>query len=352
MLFQTPIDIANRACQHLGQGFLNTFSDGTRQANELNFCYDKLRTAELQKSPWRFATRRALIYPFTATTKRFIPVAWAISTAYLVGQIVMDSFGTYWICIFSHTSSGSSGLGTNAPGFSIVGNPAYWQEYFGPLVMDLWSSSVTYNAGDLVYTGTNPYNVFISLINANTNNSTTGADWQNISGTGVNTTLIPVNFIIPAGPSFASNRNIFPLPNGFLRFTSPDGKNTNGPNLVASGGMRFVDWQPESGYFVSTATTPTLIRFIADVSDVLSMTPLFCETLGASCAKEVCEPLTQSQEKYARVAASYAELFDKAEVVNYLELGSTEVQDGAMNDDTQNSRYPTPAPQAQRAPQR
>jgi hypothetical protein len=135
------------------------------------------------------------------------------------------------------------------------------------------------------------------------------------------------------------------LPNGFLRFTAPDQKQPNGPFLAASGAMRMQDWEPESTYFVSSKTTPQLIRFIADVSDVLSMTPLFCETLAALNGKEVCEPLTQSQEKFQRVAAVYQDLFTVAEQVNFLEIGSTEVQEGAMADDTQATKFPNAGPE-------
>lgn len=349
MPFQTPYDVVNRGLQHLGQPPIVTFADITRAADEMSNCFDKLRAAELQKLPWRFATRRAYVWPFTATTLRFVPAAWAASTAYALGQIVMDSSGVYWTCQYAHTSSATTGVGTNAPGYALVGQPAYWQQYFGPVMGDLYSSGTTYNAGDIVYTGSSPYAFFVSLINVNVGNATTGSDWQNISGSG-NTTALPQHFILPAGPQYATTRTIYPLPNGFLRMTAPDGKKPNQQYLTASAGLRFLDWEPENTYFVSSNTTPLLLRFIGDISDVLSMSPLFCETWAASLAMATCEPLTQSQEKYARVQNEYTTLFNIAEQVNYLETGSSEVQAAAMVDDSQaNKMEPQPAPRGRGA---
>jgi hypothetical protein len=347
--FQTNVDIANRAMQHLGQTAIVAFTDTSRQAIEIAAAYDKLRTTLLQMTPWRFATRRAFIYPYTTSTGRFIPAPWAGSTPYVVGQIVQDTNGTYWICQYSHTSSATAVAGSNAPGYALTGYPAYWQQYFGPLVADLYSSSVTYNAGDLAYTGSGPYDVYISLTNGNINHAPSGGSpWQNISGSGAATTFLSTAFVLPAGVGFTNNslaRNIFPLPNGFLRFTAPDQKRPNNPFLAASAAMRMQDWEPEGNYFVSSSTTPLLVRFIADVSDVLSMTPLFCETLAAFNGKELSEPLTQSQEKFQRIAAAFNDLFTTAEQINYLEIGSTEVQEGAMADDSQVTKFPNAGPE-------
>lgn len=340
--YQTNIDIANRAAQHLGQTSILAFTDNSRQAKELSLCYDKLRTAELEKQPWRFATRRAYLWPYTTTTLRLIAAAWAASVAFTVGQIVQDTNGTYWSCVFAHTSSA-----TNSPGLAITGSPAYWQQYFGPVVCDLYSATATYNAGDLVYTGSGPYTVYVSLTNGNLNNTPSGgAPWSNIQASGASTVL-PVSFILPAGPGLSVNtvaRNIFPLPNGFLRVTASDPKQPNVAFLAASGAQRMQDWQLESNFIVSGSAKPLLVRFVADISDVLSMTPLFCELLAASCSRETCEALTQSEEKFKRIAAAYTDLFVMAETVNNLQTGTTEVQDGAMTDNSQESKFPNAGP--------
>ena len=57
--FLTPVDIANRALQHLGAKRINTtygFTEDSRNASEIASCYDKLRRAELQRNVWTKAT--------------------------------------------------------------------------------------------------------------------------------------------------------------------------------------------------------------------------------------------------------------------------------------------------------
>ena len=71
--FLTNIDIVNRALQRLGAKRITALTDTSKNADEVEFCYDKLRVAELRRSPWRFASRRANLRVLTATSYRFIP---------------------------------------------------------------------------------------------------------------------------------------------------------------------------------------------------------------------------------------------------------------------------------------
>src|SRR6478609_3911371 len=109
-MFITPYDIANRACQHLGVPRISTFSDTSKQAVELGFCYDKLRLAELTKSVWNHAVKRAVLRKIVVgTTKTLTFASWAIGTTYGIGDVVKYTDNVYWI------SNQASNIG-NTPG--------------------------------------------------------------------------------------------------------------------------------------------------------------------------------------------------------------------------------------------
>lgn len=321
--YQTPYDIANRALQKLGSPFLETFADPSKQAAQAGFCYDKLRLAELERSVWRFATFRSTLRPLTATTKRMIPPAFsATSATYTVGQVVQDSSGIYWICQVANTSSS-----TNGPGSVQTGRPNNWTQYFGPVAGDVWSDAVTYSAGEIVYAVVDDAdNWYLSLTNNNINNAVgTASDWAPLSATD-----LPITIFGPAGPGVTNQtlaRNIYLLPNGYLRPAAPDPRIASGPTLSTSGGLKVLDWQFEGGYFVSKSTDPVVFRYVADISDVTVMDPLFCEGLAARLAYELCETLTQSQAKQQAMGAAYEKFIAEARNKNLLETGSTEEDD-------------------------
>jgi hypothetical protein len=159
--FNFPVDVANRALQRVGAGFISTtlgFSENSKRASQVANCYGKLRRAELQENVWRFATRKAAIRPIDTNTLSLKPTLWSSTTTYFIGSIVVDASNSYW------QSKIPNNLG-NQPGqiFSA------WQPYFGPLTVALYDSSVGYFADELVYTaaGDGTYNVFASLITGN-----------------------------------------------------------------------------------------------------------------------------------------------------------------------------------------
>lgn len=322
MGFATPVDIANRAIQHLGARRIVTFADASRQAAETNFCYDKLRLAELRRSVWRFATRRAILRPLTSTCLRYVPPVWASGTTYAAGQIVQDSSGIYWI------STVGSNLG-NTPGTMVQGTPPFWVQYFGPVIADIWAARTgtdTYSAGEIVYKAGPTFYI-------NTANGVTSADPA--SGTPWAALVAPtsspaITLIEPAGPGMTVNslaRNMFPLPNGYLRVAGPDPRSASTSRLETSGALRYQDWQFEGDYLISSSTTAILMRFVADVSHVPSMDALFCEALGARIAYETCEIITQSNVKLQAIAQAYQKFIRDARLVNWIESGSTEPQE-------------------------
>lgn len=320
--FATSLDICNRALQRVGARLLQTLNDNTKSQLEVTFAYDKLRVSEIRARPWRWAIREATLRPYTLTTKRMIPPAWnAGSISYAIGSVVQDANGIYWVAKVANTSSS-----TNGPGTLQVGQPANWTQFFGPVFGDFYSPAVQYFANEIVYTAGEPDLWYISLGNNNINNAVTNTAYW----TPLNATDLPVNFMIPAGPGVVIDdiaRNIYPLPNGYLRPLNPSPKIAGGSTLATSAALRQLDWQIESDFFISASNGPLTFRFCADISDVRLFDVLFAESLSARIAWDVCEALTQSPVKLQACANAYAMLLNRAIQVNALEIGSTESDD-------------------------
>jgi hypothetical protein len=316
--FSNNVDICNRALQHLGARRIFSLNDNSKSAAEVAFCYDKVRVAEMRRSPWRFATRRANLRVLTATSYRFVPQLWVAATSYGASAIVMDSSGVYWISMIG------SNVG-NVPGVTTIpGYPALWTQYFGPVVADLWSNSVVYDAGEIVYKTGRTYYINTANAVAVTTDPAAGAPWAVIGTPSADWTI---TLMQPAGTSKIVNgraRNMFPLPNGYLRPLSPDPKVESTSTLNTSGALQFLDYSFEGNYIISSQPGPLLLRFVADVSDVPSMDSLFAEGLAMRIAYSVCEPLTQSNIKLQAVAAAYSKFMNDARVITHLESGNTE----------------------------
>lgn len=318
MAFTKPEDIANRAIQHVGARRISTLSDISKQAQEINFCYDKLRRAELRRSVWRYATRRAMLQPVTSTSLRMLPAAWASGTTYAQGAVIQDAAGIYWISMFASNTG-------NVPGAAIVGRPAWWQQYFGAVVCDLWSTSTTYNAGDIVYKS-GPTFYLSSTNNNKSADPASGSPWIALSCTSLGAPFYPQ----PVGPGMTLNgaaQTIFPLPNGYLRPAAQGPKAASTSTLNTSAGLQYVDWQFENDYIVSAGTAAIPLRFVADVSDVTNMDDLFAEGLAARIGYEVCETLTQSNVKLQAIGAAYQKFIRDARLVNKIETGNTEPEE-------------------------
>ena len=318
-MFTTGIDIANRALQYCGATRIASFSDNTKQAAETGFVYPLIRQAELRRSVWRCAIKRAVLRPQTATTSQFVAPGWATATAYVVGQIVQDSSGTYWICMVANTSSS-----TNAPGTYVAGQPQFWQQWFGNVYGDAYSHTTTYYAGELVTAGGAWY---LSMINNNLGNDTAGTPNSPQWIAQTSAAIFAAHFLVAAGYGVSINtvaRNLFPLPLYYLRVTNQDPKVGSTATNVVSAGLRFSDWEFESNYIISASTQPIILRYVADVADVTMLDPLLCEALSARVAYSVCEILTQSNIKLQAIAAAYQKFMHDAQMVNLIETGSTE----------------------------
>jgi len=212
--YSSPLDIANRACQHMGVRRLITFSDDTVQASELNFNYNPLRQNELRRDVWRFSIRKCMLRPISTTSGKITPAAWTNVHTYLQGSVVSyngvlyqartgvpaaqepDTSPVYWEQFFHsvHATAWVAGGATNNPqpwapsgdyaaGTIVIGsdNNNYMSNFNG----NTGHNPVTdggvnwtflgpaalgsgYQAGELVYD--TALNVYISLTNGNTDN--------------------------------------------------------------------------------------------------------------------------------------------------------------------------------------
>lgn len=171
MPFRTPVDIANRALQHLGAARISEslgFTEDSTNAAEMAFAYDKLRRAELRSNLWKFSTRRAVLRPIDTDTMIIAPALWSSTTVYRPGAIVTDEGNQLWISNFPNNLN-------NAPGASF-----FWDAYIGPLTAQPWDEDTSYFAGELVYVypGDGTVKAFVSLENSNTDNPETATDYD------------------------------------------------------------------------------------------------------------------------------------------------------------------------------
>ena len=133
---------------------------------------------------------------------------------------------------------------------------------------------------------------------------------------------------------------MFALPKGYLRMLPEDPMIESTGQLVTSGGIPQTDFQFEGDFIITSLPGPILLRFVADVSNVLEMDALFCEGLAARIAFELGEMLTQNKDKIAAASAAYAAFMSDARLINWIETGNTEPEE----EQYQAMEHPTAAP--------
>ena len=313
--FRSVVDIAARACQHVGVRKIASFTENSKAASEISSCYDNLREAEMRRNVWRFTIRKAAIRPVDSNTTTFTAPAFNIATTYPLGGLVLSG-GQIW----ESTVAGNVGF---TPGPDVF----QWELYCGPLSVRLFTlnsgasaSDVAYYSGELVRgNGTNDTTtVYRSLISNNSDIPPT-ANWLSLGAISS-----PINLLYPvgAGPSNNSDtRNVFLLPGAFLREAPQDPKDGNISYLGAPHGNQSDDWEYGDGYIVSATTSLIVYRFAASVTTVSRFDPMFCEGLAARIGLETCEALTQSTEKLQMIGAAYKTFMSDARQVNGIEQG-------------------------------
>lgn len=490
MAFVIPEDIANRALQHCGATRITSFSDDSKNASETAACYDGLRMAELRRNVWRFAVRRAVLYPINGAvtgltapttdissnqtltaslpTMGLVPGSWSATGVYNFGAIISYG-GRIWVSTVPANVAMRPGTDSNVA----------WDTYFGSMCVSPYDSTRNYFAGDLVYedNSSGQIDVFASLENNNDNDPSDGTPWSatttysegavvedtqgffwrsaislntnnqpgvygqwdngatytigeyaigsdynlylsNGASTGLDplthpvfwtligtpgswpqwqtgthysisdvvvasdgmlyraitgsnsvdpttavfdplsatnrwqplgiacpwiaqfsgstgaaqwlrldATVTPLNINYPlgSGPSTQTDtRNIFQLPNGYLRQAPKDPKAGSNSFLGAPSGLQYDDWVFEGNYIVSRQSYPMIFRFVADITQVTKMDEMFCEGLACRIGAEVCETLTQSGSKLANIASMYKVAMGDARTVNGIEEGPVE----------------------------
>lgn len=106
-------------------------------------------------------------------------------------------------------------------------------------------------------------------------------------------------------PLFGRER-YFPLPSDYVRLLPPDPDYNDNAN----------DWQIEAGNIITNDSDPLDVRYIYDLEDPSLMDPLFREALSCKLALELCEELTQSNQKKESLRADYKMAIKEARRVN------------------------------------
>jgi len=170
--FNSEIDVGNIALQLCGVSQMDTtlgYSDPAvkKNAQAVQSVYGKMRQAELERSYWKFAIKRAVLRPIDSTFMLLAPALWSASTVYFNGSVVTDSSGTIWQSYQPDNLNQQPGQG---PG---------WKLYFGPMAIPPWTATA-YLAGEVVYVPgvSGAYSVYLSLTSANSDNPATSTAYD------------------------------------------------------------------------------------------------------------------------------------------------------------------------------
>lgn len=310
MAFTTPVDVANRALQHLGIPRISALTNSSKAAREANFAIDKVRQTVLQQSVWTSATRRAVMRPIISTSRTVSFPTYSSATTYAAGDIVADSAGFLWISTVGSNLANTPGAG---------GVNAKWFPYFGPTVAQVHDTSTTWLPGDVVYVSSTVY----LAIAANSNQTPPNATyWMAPTGASISTIVAP--WPTHYERDGTTTRNKYKLPSNYLRMAPQDPKFASGVRQNVAAGMQFNDWEVEAGFLMTADSGGFVLRFVADQADVATMEPLLVEVWAAQLAVQLCEPMTQSDEKMNAMMAIYTRFMNTAKLINSVEAGSTE----------------------------
>lgn len=362
--FPDSTSIANRALQKLGALRIaagTLFTSTSKSAVEAAACYDALRLAELSRNTWRFAIRRAILRPIGTPFPN-----WDSTVTYIIGSYVTDGGtnyvslvnsnlnidptldnGTHWSIFNGNTSLQVtfptwSNATTYAQGAVAVGsdgliyqsmlagnighdpttdNGTNWQLYFESTIASAYDSTTSYFIGELVFDVNNV--IYASTMNGNENAPSTGEGWLTISGA----TSAPVYISWPAGTgpmTDDTSRNVFVLPNGYLR-RAPDDPTAGRASLLGfPSNIAADDYVFEGNYLTSFVPDALMVRFVADVSQVSKMHVMFCEGLACRIAYELCEILTNSGSKLVAIGGQYKLFMNEARAVDAVQQGPIE----------------------------
>jgi hypothetical protein len=309
--------------------------------------------------PWSQYFGPLTVAGWGANTSGAIPPNWSSGTTYNNGSNVLASDGNTYVSTINNNVN-INPVGDNNVHWLLTGTP----------------SVTNYFAGELVfYPNTAPTTVYLSLFNGNSQNPSTvpafdptiayklgatvtfsatvyqstedlnlgntpngsapwiavpaaqatqmmGTQWLKLDATVQSITLV---YPIGSGPvEQSATRNVFMLPNGFLRKAPTSPKSGSWSYLGAPTNILYDDWLFAGGFIISSQVDPLFLRFVADVADVYTMHPMFCEGLACRVAAEVCEPLAQADTKKTLALKVYNQFMTEARTVNAIITGSEE----------------------------
>lgn len=308
------------------------------------------------------------------------PVSWSAASVYSAGQVVLDAQGWEWRSFVNNNVALTPGVysmwnatPTYAIGAYVIGSdrilykailanqnhnpangasPTQWTAVGTPGSWPLFQLNRTYAKNDYVagldgqvYQSLQNSNIGNDPLTATFNPNVPGGNWWiavgvtapwianfGVSGgssawLGIDAGLEPINIMYPigTGPSIQTqNKNIFYLPNGYMREAPQEPKAGSVSFLGAPTGLQYNDWELNGNFLISSTVYPIIFRFVADVSQVSTMDPMFKEAFAARVGMEVCEPLTQSNQKIATIERQYKKFMDRAKTTNGIEQGPTE----------------------------
>lgn len=150
-----------------------------------------------------------------------------------------------------------------------------------------------------------------------------GQNWLRI-----NASIQSIRFVYPIGSgpgTQTTSRNVFQLPNGYLKEAPQDPKAGAISFLGSPSNPAYSDWEFQGNYITSRDTPLIILRFSADVTVVSSMTSMFCNGLACRLAEQTCEELTQSTAKKSAAQSEYKVFMGEARMSNAIEEGADEL---------------------------
>lgn len=382
MTYQNPTDIGNRALQLLGLPHIGSFGDLSLGAVEVSLAYDKIREAELQRNMWTFSTRRCILRPLSTSSAAITFPAYNAATTYHGGAVVTYN-GLLWYSLIDNNIG-------NTPGTFPATGPLKWDYYFGTTVAQPWdegqaagtSQNVGYSSGEIVYKtpGDGTYTIYRSVVQNNTNqpdavdlwtsnimynsgdvvkfngtnyqalvglnighepdtsatqwtttvtNPTVSRSWISLGTTGLST--LPIIYPLTTGPVESTlTRNAFPKPANYLKSCPPAPKEGQITWLGGPSGVEELDLDFEGDYIVSDTVNPMMVRFVANITDVTKFHPMFNEGLAAAVAL-ACAPSLRDKDGNAigttRARRAYTDAIKDARTQNAIEMGPITLPD-------------------------
>jgi hypothetical protein len=152
----------------------------------------------------------------------------------------------------------------------------------------------------------------------------TGQKWLQLDATLEGTNIV---YPLGVGPvTDSSTRNIYKLPNGFLKH-APDQSNPNQIlRVMGVVSAAPTDAQFENGYMVTSEVRNLMLRFVADMTDVTRMDDLFCEALAARIARDIHPVIVEKADQgkvLARTRMAYKEAIADARMNDAVERNAS-----------------------------